>query len=124
MWSFFFSAACLSIIIMVQVDITAGIGPFRYHHEYVFPLWPAMVINVDVKLGPLGPSLTATAVYGSWQANLELGVKHTDNVQGVPLGEGMEALLGEGMGPTLPEGMELPPGTGCCDLACTVGTLS
>ena len=78
----FFSTACLSIIIIIQVDISAGIGPFRYHREYAFPFWTVMVINVDVKLGALGSSLTATAVYRGWQADLELGLKRVDNVHG------------------------------------------
>ena len=38
-----------------------------------------MVINVN---SSLGPSLTAIIVYGDWQANLELGLTHVDNVHG------------------------------------------
>lgn len=93
----FFSAACLFIIVMVQFEISAGIGPFRCHREYAFPFGPGIVIKVDVKLGPFGPSSTATTVYCGWHANLELGLKRANNVDNADHVHGGAAARGHGI---------------------------
>ena len=82
---------------MIQVEISAGIGPFRYHREYAFLFGPGMIIKIDVKLGPLDPNLTATTVYGGWHANLELGLKRANNVDNADHVHGGAAARGHGI---------------------------